>query len=493
MPVNAKSKKYSRFLEQWQRCRDVLSGQDAIHAAGTKYLPMLKEQSQEEYLAYVKRTTFYNATFRTVAGLRGMLLEKEPVIEVAESVRSMLEDVTLSGSSFLLFLTEVIYQVLGISRAGILVDYPEVSENYVPTQADARRLKLQPMMQLYRAESIINWRCGYVGAIYTLTMVVLEETELTAKDEFEYEERTVYRVLDLPNGVYRVRKFYIDPVSKKDVQIGDDLFPKMGNQSLGYIPFTFIGPDGAQPEPEEPQLIDLVDLNLSHYRTVADREHGAHFCGLPTPWVAGYTATTGPDGTPEKLYIGSSKAWIFPDPNAKAGYLEFTGQGLSALAELQKDKEKQMAILGARMLEEQTRAKESPESQQIKRKGEESMLAATADSISEVMTLVMRWFSAWAGADPNQASVKINKEFYLTGMAPAMLQALVGGWQNGAYSDQVLFYNLQRGEVIPADLTLEKMQEQINSAPPKFAPMLPGFPAAPVKEDDTPDDDPQDQ
>jgi hypothetical protein len=78
---------------------------------------------------------------------------------------------------------------------------------------------------------------------------------------------------------------------------------------------------------DEPPLIDLVDANLALYGINADYRHGLHFTGLPTPVVSGYQ----PQKDGEKFYIGSTSAWVFPDPQAKAVFLEFTGQGLDAL------------------------------------------------------------------------------------------------------------------------------------------------------------------
>jgi hypothetical protein len=79
---------------------------------------------------------------------------------------------------------------------------------------------------------------------------------------------------------------------------------------------------------QDPPILDLVNLNLAHYLINADYQHGCHFTGLPTPVVSGYEAKEN-----EKLYIGSAVAWVFPNPEAKATYLEFTGQGLGALGE----------------------------------------------------------------------------------------------------------------------------------------------------------------
>ncbi len=42
---------YDASLPAWSRARDVLAGEDAVKAAGVRYLPRLDSQSEEEYAA----------------------------------------------------------------------------------------------------------------------------------------------------------------------------------------------------------------------------------------------------------------------------------------------------------------------------------------------------------------------------------------------------------------------------------------------------------
>lgn len=466
MPVNTKHDSYGRMIERWERCRDAADGQDAIHARGEKYLPKLKDQTPTEYDAYKGRAVFYNATWRTIAGLLGMLFRKPPHVEVAKSVEPLLDDVTMSGVPFHLFVQDVCEEALKVGRLGVLVDFPQVDAKNL-TQADAKQQNLRPLMATYRAESIINWRYGQVNNATVLTMVVLKECEMVPKDEFEQKAEDRWRVLDIAGGKYRVRVFKME--GDKQVQIGGDVFPMMASKNLDYIPFTFVSTDDNTAEIDEPPLIDLVNLNLSHYRSSADFEHGAHFTGLPTPWIAGFTPTMDAQGKPtQQLYIGSTSAWIFSDPDAKAAFLEFSGEGLGALERSMEAKEKLMAIIGARMLEQQKKAPETVESQQNQRKGEESMLAASSQSISISITRALKWFSEWAGADAEAVEFELNRDFYATPMSPQMLTALVTSWQQGAFSDETLFTKLQQGEIVAHDRTLEEEQAAIEESGPKL-------------------------
>lgn len=470
---------YVRMAPKWKRCRDVAAGQDNIHEAGTEYLSKLKDQTTDDYLAYVARATFYNATWRTIAGLLGMLFRRAPDIEVAVSLADHIADVTMSGVPFQVFAQHVAEECMVVGRVGVFVDYPVVDTETV-TLADAERLNLRPSMNIYKAESIINWRCRRINNKYVTAQIVLKEVYSELVDEFTDgtpEDR--YRVLDLVDvadgdttmTVYRIRVFSLDEKGNEK-QIGPDQIPRMNNAPLAFIPFYFIGVDDTTPDVDEPPLIDLVDMNISHYRTTADLEHGAHFTGLPTAVVSGYTAETG-----EKLYIGSQAAWVFPNPDASASYLEFTGQGLGALKELCERKELMMAILGARMLEVQKKGVESADTASIHRGGEQATLASAAQSISMGLRQALQTFSDWSGAS-GKVKYDLNRDFFPMPLDAQTLTALVSGWQNGAYSYETLFQQLQMGEVIGAEVSMADEQDRISLGAPVFAVPMPSDPAA---------------
>jgi hypothetical protein len=52
VPVNSTLAGYDASAGSWSRARDVLSGEDAVKAAGERYLPRLDSRSEEAYAAY---------------------------------------------------------------------------------------------------------------------------------------------------------------------------------------------------------------------------------------------------------------------------------------------------------------------------------------------------------------------------------------------------------------------------------------------------------
>ena len=457
---------YDAMATKWQRCRDCVSGGDAVKAAGTRYLPRLADQTDTDYQAYKTRAKFFNATWRTIQALTGMLFRRPPVVDVPESVNALLKDVTMSGVSFITFAQQIAMETLTVGRVGILVDYPSQSTEGM-TAAEAAKLNLRPVMQRYETESIINWKTAWIGNKTALTLVVLTEEAALEGNEFEHKTETRYRVLDLFNGAYRVRVFRIDDKGE-DEQIGGDIFPVMSGKPLDFIPFFFLGVDDTTPQLDLPPFLDLVDLNLDHYRMSADHKHGLHFTGLPTGVITGYR----PENESEKLYVGAAHFLVLPDPQAKASFLEYTGQGLGAIVQELERTEQQMAILGARLLTAEKKATETAQTAQIHRAGESSVLSAIATTISAALTKSLTLFSKWAGSD-TECTVELNQEFLPPEMTPQELSELLKGWQMGApgLSDQGLFDILQKREVIASDVTLEEEQARIAAKGPTMPDM----------------------
>lgn len=491
--VKLRHKDYDRFAKKWKRVRDVVSGQDEIHAAGVHYLPMLVDEDPLEYLKRVQRTPFYNASWRTMAAFVGMMFRKPPTLEVPDELEKLLEDVTMSGVSFDNFAQETVLEDITTSRLGVLVDHPQRARNEdgsipVISVADAEANGYRPSMVMYKAESIINWHYDFINNHYVLTQVRLHEIHKERKSEFEYEEYGVIRVLDLAWGKYRQRLFKED----NEEQIGGDIFPLMDGAPLTEIPFYFIGPDGSEKELSEPVLIDLVDLNIKHYQVSADYEHGCHMTALPTPVVSGAQAQFDEAGQlrENKLYIGSTSAWMLP-MGATADFLEFSGQGLAALEKNLDRKEAQMAAIGARMLTPEKAGVEAADTVAMRHAGENSILAAIAVAVSDGLTNALIMFAKWAGiknATVDNVKYEINRDFMPFPITPQALTSLLAAVQAGKLSHESFFALLKRGDLIESDIDFEAEQARIDANPPMPEPVA-GAPGA-EDEDETGEEKP---
>jgi hypothetical protein len=462
MAVDTKHEEYDEHYDQWERCEHAAEGQDEIHEYGVAYLPRLSGQTDQEYKAYKQRALFYNATQRTIDGLTGLLFIKPPITEYPQGLESITADVTMSGVNLHQFAEMVAEEVVMLGRAGVLVDHPPMTEAL--TLAQAQEQGMRPYMRLYDAESIINWRTERIAGVEMLVLVVLEEEYEIYKDEFEYECKEQYRVLDLVNGVYRQRVFRKD--ERGNFYVAETIFPTSQGRPIARIPFEFFGIRDNTPSVDKPPLLDLVDVNLSHYRTTADYEHGLHFTGLPTPVVTGFYS----DDSSAQLRIGSGTAWLLPDPSSQAFYLEFTGQGLSELREALRAKEAMMATLGARILAPERKVSETAQAAAIHQAGENSVLASIAQSISIGLTHCLEWMVNWTGLT-GLVKVEINRVYLPNSLTYQDVQALVQSWQAGAISHQTLFDNLVKGDIIAADTNFADELERIDLNAPGLPPV----------------------
>lgn len=484
VPVDTKHDDVLRFEEAWRNIRDALEGPRAIKGSGERYLPRLTEQSNEEYDSYKLRAQFFNATKRTLTVLVGSVFRKNPTFNQS-GLDDFLEDATLAGDSFYDYLKHTSNDVFSVGRFGTLIDWSDQTASP------------RPILCGYCAENIINWHIERVEDRMTLTLLVLHELsddtvelggsiEQATDDGYEKKLVDQWRVLRLvpttedENGkatyfvqceVYR-KESGAQQGSAKGQRVGgpsgttkfvkiDTRIPTRRGIPLNRIPFVFHGPERNTPGIEQPPLEDLVEINLSHYRTSADLEHGRHFTGLPQPWAAGFDYQG-------ELKIGSSAAWITENANAKVGYLEFSGQGLGALKEAIEEKERQMAALGARMLFPESKDAEAYDTVRIKQAGETSALMAGAIALGQSMTHVLRWVAWWSGTSEkieqeDKTSVEVNTEFIAATLRPEEITALVAAWQAEAISWETLMFNFRRGELYPDDFDTKEERTRIQN------------------------------
>lgn len=462
MPIDTQHPALKHAATQWARCRAAIAGQDAVHGAAEVFLPRLKDQTDEDYRAYKGRALWFGASGRTHGGLLGMVFRRAPVVAAPAALLDAAQDLTLAAKGVDALARDVLSEVLAVGRIMALVEYPVVAEAPA-TLAQATASGLRPYVTTYAAESIRNWTVGRVGNVLQLTRVVLDECfAKDPADVYSHETEQQIRELVLEDGKY-LQRIYRKTSGQGQVswaQFGPDIVPLMSGQPLGFIPAVVFSPESLDADVAKPPLLDLVDVNLSHYRSTADLEHGAHFAGLPTAVITGYTAQDG-----EKLYIGSAAAWVFPAADADAKFLEFSGQGLTSLENRCTAKEQMMAALGARMLAPEKTGVEAADTLAQRHNGEASVLGAIARNVSDGVQRVLEIVAQWMGVT-GEVSYALSTDYLPAGLSAQDLTALVAAWQQGAISWNTLFDNLKRGEVVDESTTADDEQGRIGTSGP---------------------------
>ena len=455
MPIDSSHPQYKMKEGQWQKCRDAYEGEDAVKLGGVKYLPKLSKQSSEQYEAYKMRSLFYGATSRTADGVVGAIMRKDPIIIVPDKMTLHLDDLTNNGVHIREFIKDVATELFITTRVGLLVDRPVAGEG----------VEDRPYVALYTAERIVNWR----EEKGVLQMVVLNELHWVEDpdDKFHWKKKEQYRELLMEEGKYK--QIIHSKIEGQDKWSTVEVNPVSRGNALTEIPFVFVGLKGTTIAPDKPILLDLVNVNLSHYRTQADLEHGRHFTALPTPWFSGVKG----EELGDAVHIGSGKAIVLPPPEARAGYMEFKGDGLKTLQVASEAKETMMARLGARLLEEKRKGVESAESARIHASGEESVAVQVARSTEFGIEKALMFMAIWENLSETDISVEVNKDLIDARMDPAMLDSILKTKQAGEMSDKSFTYNLARGELLHPELTIEEERTLIEmEGPEEVAPVV---------------------
>lgn len=419
MPINTKHPSYNVEAGNFTS--------DAYNGDVRKYVKKLQLQSYADYEAYVSRACYYNVTKRTTDALIGAMLRKP--------YTSSIEDIKVAdGMTFETMISYALRDIFLTSRVGILVDYCSDSDS--------------PYMTPYNNNAITNWGDDFV---------ILQEDyyETDPDDKYKKTIACQYRELTLVDGVYTVniwRKAHSTGTDETWV-IVDQIVPSVRGRTLGFIPFVFVNDRDTTDECRKPPMLNLAEVNVSHFRTMADVEQCAHFLALPQPYLSGDFSDD-----IQQAGLGGSTLWKL-EAGSSVGYLEFSGQGFGSLTGLASKKEEQMASLGSRMIAKS--GVESAEALRLRTAGESSTLVAMINALEQGLQIACQFYAVWLGQDPSQVEFYMNRDFDNVVATPQEIQSYTALLSAGQISQETFLQLLYEGEIV-ADVheELERLNSQ---------------------------------
>lgn len=437
MPVNSIHPEVTEHITEWERCYDAYLGNDKIKSEGVTYLPLLTtNQGETEYNSYLARGNWYGATGRTVQGLIGAALHIEPTIELTGKLEKLVNAQMCRS---------VVRELITQSRAGALVDLGKTPGSI-------------PAITIFQAPNIINYEFDEDGKLIFVMLKESVKGSTSEDDPYEVGSIEQWRECYLDDGTYGMgtpeRRVYRQVVwrygigtDQKAAWVEHENFePVRAGESLDFIPFILFNHEQEGAEVLPPIIADLVATNLTHYRVTADYMHGLHWTALPTPWISGVS------NDDVIMPIGSGIAWKIPDPAGRAGYLEFTGQGLQAVVDALDKLELQMAMLGARLFETKA-AVESAETTRLRQSAEVAVLSTIIGTTEQVLRKCITWAAWWGGMDnfDSEKAFSMSRDFISQKLTPQEVTALVAAVQAGKISNQTFIECLVKGEIIATD------------------------------------------
>jgi hypothetical protein len=137
-------------------------------------------------------------------------------------------------------------------------------------------------------------------------------------------------------------------------------------------------------------------------------------------------------------------------------------QASGIIREAMQDKEKQMLMIGARLITEGG-ANQTAEAVRANMAAETSVLETIVRNCGEALELCLRWVCEFAGANADDVTVSMNTEFFSTTVDPQMLAQMMGLESIGIISREVILSYLRRTGVVDDTLTDEEIMGQVEA------------------------------
>jgi hypothetical protein len=197
----------------------------------------------------------------------------------------------------------------------------------------------------------------------------------------------------------------------------------------------------------KPPLQDIASLNITHYQRQADLIHALHIAAMPTLVLEGW------DEEASNASVGPNYG-ISMEPGHKAYYIQSDASSFSSQSEEIQQLEQQMATLGVTKLLGQKFVAESADAKRIDQSQANSVLAILSLEMESALNEAFALAAAYLGVEPPEIVLDREFDFYrLIGQDVAVLNDINA---RGGLTDETFLRVLQRGEVLPDNLDIEK-------------------------------------
>jgi hypothetical protein len=408
----------------------VTRGTNYLRDLSETYLPQEPREDEDAYQTRVDRSVLSPYTSRLIETAAGAILRKPIHIEGDQYWLDLAQNIDGLGSNINEYARRALVSSLTYGHSAILVDYPAAAA--VLNLAEERALGRRPYFVHVDAPQIWGWRKEPVTN--RLLQVRIHDYDVRPLNDFGEEQVEEMRVI-YP-GRYDLYTLGQDVVE----------FTSSGGYSLTEIPLVPIYSNRRGLLISQPPLLDIANLNITHYQRQADLIHALHIAAMPTLVLEGWDDTTG------SATMGVNYA-IAMQPGNKAYYVQADATSFDAqMAELE-SLASQMSTLGVTKLFGQKFVAESAEAKRIDQAQSNSVLSIISQELESALNQAFAFAAEYVGMEPPEITIDRDFDYYrLIGQDVAVLSQLN---EAGKISDAMLLEILRRGEVLPDNINVE--------------------------------------
>lgn len=422
------------MMPDWSIMAAVTRGTNYIRDLSETYLPQEPREDDDAYTTRVDRSVLSPYTNRLIETAAGAILRKPIHVEGDPYWLDLCQNIDGLGSNINEYARRALVSSLTYGHSAILVDYPPATG--ARNLAEERALGRRPYFVHIDAPQIWGWRKE--SGTNRLLQVRIHDYDVRPLNEFGEEQIEQMRV------IYPGR-YDLYTLGQEVVE-----FSATGDYSLPEIPLVPIYSNRRGLLISQPPLLDIANLNITHYQRQADLIHALHIAAMPTLVLEGWDDTTG------SATMGVNYA-IAMQPGNKAYYVQADATSFDAqMAELQ-SLEQQMSTLGVTKLFGQKFVAESAEAKRIDQAQSNSVLSIISQELESALNQAFAFAAQYVGLEPPEITIDRDFDYYrLIGQDVSVLAQLN---QMGKISDAMLLEILRRGEVLPDNINIEDEAE----------------------------------
>jgi len=422
------------MMPDWSVMAAVTNGTNYLRDMSETYLPQEPREDDDAYETRVDRSVLSPYTSRLIETAAGAILRKPIHIEGDPYWLEIAQNIDGLGSNINEYARRALVSSLTYGHSAILVDYPAAAG--AMNLAEERAMGRRPYFVHVDAAQIWGWRKEPITN--RLLQVRIHDYDVRPLNEFGEEQIEQMRV------IYPGR-YDLYTLGQEVVE-----FSSTGGYSLDEIPLVPIYSNRRGLLISQPPLLDIANLNITHYQRQADLIHALHIAAMPTLVLEGWDDTTG------SATMGVNYA-IAMQPGNKAYYVQADATSFDAqMAELQ-SLEQQMSTLGVTKLFGQKFVAESAEAKRIDQAQSNSVLSIISQELESALNQAFEFAAQYVGIEAPEITIDRDFDYYrLIGQDVAVLTQLN---EMGKISDAMLLEILRRGEVLPDNINIEDEAE----------------------------------
>jgi len=364
---------YNLFLPSWKQIRAFKRGLNedvSVYVQGVVSIPMTP-QDYARNSEYKSRGVYTNFTASTVEALVGAVFRKPMTVELPTKLEHLLTNANGAGKSLEHVIKSTISNLTEVGRHGIFTDYGKQSK-----------------IVNYTAENIRDWETDEVGVLTKVMLITGSKKEK-------------HLVID-SNGLYAVELY------KDDEELPYQIIePKKADGSrFDVIPFTFCGSVDNSPDVDSMPMYPIVNVSRGHYQDSCDLQDVSKYM-VPTPWVTIPNKTWMDDMVPNGYEFGNGAVIPVPD-GGQAGLIQASPNQMHS--ELMKDKEAQLIMIGARIIDNGGTEKTAYEAG-MKYSSQNSMLDNLVGNTEQAMIKALEWCAEFDGVQ-GDITFKLNRDYF---------------------------------------------------------------------------------